>query len=176
MLVHNTSHELQYRVTFTRDREGRLLSGETTFADISTSFPGIGQELEKASPEDRAQMEAMLETVFEKQTFLSRTFSYDGSGRLLQKVERMGTLMEDVTTYRYDASGSLVETTSTNRSNGMDADGPTPEQRREQAARYEYQYDSHGNWTERVTSGQSGGAQDFQRATVDRRAFTYYPG
>jgi hypothetical protein len=57
----------------------------------------------------------------------------------------------------------------------MNADGPTPELRREQAARYEYQYDSHGNWTERVTSGQSGGAQDFQRGIVDRRAFTYYP-
>jgi YD repeat-containing protein len=176
VLVHNISHELQYRVTFTRDRDGRLLSGETAFADITTSFPGLEQTLDKASSEDRAQLEATLETVFEKQTFLSRTFTYDGSGRLLEKIEHMGTLMEEVTTFRYDERGALVETTSSHRSHGMNADGPTPELRREQAARYEYQYDSHGNWTERVTSGQSGGAQDFQRGIVDRRAFTYYPG
>jgi len=178
VLVHNTSHELQYRVTFTRDREGRMLTGETTFAGIGALGPGLEQALEKASPDERAQMQDALETAFEKQTFLSMSFSYDSSGRLIEKVHRMGTLMEEVTTYRYDERGALVEQTSVNRTHGIKGNGkgpvPTEDQRRDHGSRFEYKYDADGNWTERVATGHSSDTPDVQRSTVERRTFTYY--
>jgi hypothetical protein len=178
VLIHSAQHELRYRVTFTRDREGHLLTGETTIAGIGALGPEFEQALAEASPEERAQAEAELETVFEK--FLSVSFTYDGTGRLLEEVRRMGTLMERVTTHRYDARGALVEETSVERSHGVDGDGPdfreTPEQRHEQRTRFEYQYDAQGNWTERVTWSQGDANPEFQRSAVERRAFTYYPG
>lgn len=176
VLAHNASHELQYRATFTRDRDGRMLTGETTFAGPSAFGPGLEQELEKLSPDARAQMQDTLATVFEKRTLLSVSFSYDSSGRLLEKVHRIGTLMEEVTTYRYDEHGALVEESSVNRTHGINDDGvtPTEEQRRDHGSRFEYRYDAQGNWTERVVTGHSSDAPDGQRS-VERRTFTYYP-
>jgi hypothetical protein len=179
VLIHNASHELQYRVTLTRDQQGRLLTADTTFAGISALLPGVEKEIENASVEDRAKMEAMLEATFERQTFLSVRFSYDSAGRLAEETFRMGTLMEEVKTYRYDKSGALVEEASVTRSQTIDGDGPEVRAKagEEQGHRtgYDYQFDTHGNWTERVTTSQCRDAGDSRWSAVERRAFTYYP-
>ena len=113
----------------TRDQEGRLLTVDTTFAGLNSLAPGLEQELEKASPEERAQAETMMETVFEKQTLQSVRFSYDGIGRLIEETLRMGTVMEDVKTYRYDEDGALVEETSVTRTDVEALQGDSPEVR-----------------------------------------------
>lgn len=179
VLIHNASHELQYRVTLTRDQQGRLLTADTTFAGISALLPGVDEELEKASAEDRAKMQAMLEATFERQTFLSVRFSYDGAGRLAEETLRMGTLMEEVKTYRYDEAGTLVEEASVTRSQTIDGDGPAirAKEAEEQGhrARYAHQYDAHGNWTERVTTSQGRDAAESRWSAIERRVLTYYP-
>jgi hypothetical protein len=48
------------------------------------------------------------------------------------------------------------------------------EPRVEQHNRYDYQYDSRGNWTERVVSYRIGSQPEFQRSNVERRTITYY--
>ena len=179
VLIHNASHELQYRVTLTRDQQGRLLTADTTFAGISALMPGLDKELENASAEDRAKMQAMLEAAFEKQTFLSVRFSYDGAGRLAEETSRMGTLNEEVKTYRYDENGTMVEEASVTRSQTIHGDGPEvrAKEAEEQGhrTRFEYRYDAHGNWTERLTTSQGRDAADARWSAVERRAFTYYP-
>ena len=44
----------------------------------------------------------------------------------------------------------------------------------QQQNRYDYQYDSHGNWTERVGSYKIGSQPEFQRSNIQRRTITYY--
>ena len=178
VLVHNANHELQYRVTFTRDQDGRLVSGETTLAGLSALGPGI-ETTADASKEERAQLETLLEAAFEKQIFMSLTYSYDRDGRLTEQVRRMGAIMEEVTTYRYDDRGSKVEESSVERVQGLEMDGdaviPKEVERLDRRTRCEYQYDAKDNWTERVTWGQSERAE-FQRSSIERRTFTYYAG
>jgi hypothetical protein len=48
------------------------------------------------------------------------------------------------------------------------------EPRVQQHNRYDYQYDSHGNWTERVGSYRIGSQPEFQRSNIERRTITYY--
>jgi hypothetical protein len=177
VLVHTASYEL-YRVTFTRDRDGRLLTGETKFAGPKVLASGLEESLEKATPEERAQMQTLLETAFEKQTFMSVSFSYDRDGRLLERVRRMGAIWEMVDTFRYDEHGNDVEQTTTHRGRdlGVDEQGAvrsTPDEVNEQHGRAEYRYDAQDNWTERVRSQRSG-ARDYARSTIERRRFTYY--
>lgn len=176
VLIHSASHEFQYRVLLTRDKDGRLLTAETTFAGLDAFGPGLQAERAKASPEDRAKMESELETIFEKQMLQTVHFSYDTSGRLIEETLRMGTVMEDVRTYRYDERDTVVEETYVTRSRVIDgAPGPEVEDRRGRT-RFEYQRDTHGNWTERVALGDGGDATDFRRGTIERRALTYYAG
>ena len=43
-----------------------------------------------------------------------------------------------------------------------------------QQVRYLYQYDTHGNWTERVVSVRLERNPDFQRSNIERRKISYY--
>ena len=49
-----------------------------------------------------------------------------------------------------------------------------PEEPIAQHNRSDYQYDAHGNWTERVGSYRIGSQGEFQRSNVERRTITYY--
>ena len=181
VLIHTPAHELQFRVVLTRDQEGRLLTVDTTFARLNSLAPGLEQELEKTAPDERARAETMLETVFQKQTLQTVRFSYDGSGRLIEETLRMGPVIEDVKTYRYDEGGALVEETSVTRTDVEALQGGSPEGREEapqvraSRTRHAYKFDMHGNWTERVTTSQGHDAADSRWSAVERRVFTYYP-
>ena len=43
-----------------------------------------------------------------------------------------------------------------------------------QHIRFEYRYDAHGNWTERVVWGRTGRNTDERRSNIERRTITYY--
>jgi hypothetical protein len=157
-IFHDVNHAVVRRVTFTRGREGRVLSEVVRFGD--EMFPELNGKIEKGTPEERASLDAFLATVFADQTLISTTYSYDEKGRVLERTHGMGSLGGTRTTYRYDDHDNPVEETSINSHRGMSADEhgnsqPGPESSSEQHVRYEYQYDTHGNWTERVVSGWS---------------------
>lgn len=175
---HDAEHALISRIVLARDRDGRLLSeinyfeGETPRFDHQTG-------LENVSPEDRAKLDSLLATVFERQTFSSTTYAYDQNGRVLQRTQKMGRLSEDRTTYRYDDRGNRIEETtySEHRSVNIDDDGvvhPAGEERLAHIVRYDYKYDSHGNWTERVVRGRASAEQDFRQTNVTWRTIAYY--
>jgi hypothetical protein len=41
-------------------------------------------------------------------------------------------------------------------------------------AHFKYQYDDHGNWTEKITSNSSSPGAPFETADTVRRTFTYF--
>jgi len=50
----------------------------------------------------------------------------------------------------------------------------TPDRVNVQHNRFDFLYDVHGNWTERVVSYRLEPNPDFQRSNVERSAITYY--
>jgi hypothetical protein len=178
VLLHDANHTVVRRVVFTRDRDGRVLSEEVRFGG-QFPFPELEKDLSKRPPEEAAQLAAVISNVFARQTLHATEYAYDRHGRVLEKSMRMGTLGETRTTFRYDDRDNPIEEIQEdqNREVGADADG-TLRTRNEKVqrhyGRFEYQYDSEGNWTERIVSNRLEPSPTFQRTNVERRQITYY--
>jgi hypothetical protein len=116
------------------------------------------------------------------------TYSYDDEGRLIQKFEG-NMAFEQTMTIRYNEHGDRIEERTTYQYNSrfpmgtsfsFDAEGnavPDPSAQQASAVRYVppdtlvqnfYQYDDHGNWTERLA------LRDGVSSTTTRRTLTYY--
>jgi YD repeat-containing protein len=175
---HDAEHALISRIVLARDRDGRLLSEINHFEGERPRFDHQ-TGLENVPPEDRAKLDSLLASVFERQTLSSTTYAYDQNGRVLQRTQNMGRLSDDRTTYRYDERGNPIEetTSSEHRSVNIDDDGvvhPTGAERLEHIVRYHYKYDSHGNWTERVVRSRASAGEDFRHTNVTWRTIAYY--
>jgi hypothetical protein len=163
---------------FSRDREGRLLSEVVHFG--AESFAPTFQPLQdNVSGKEHASMAAALKVAFEDRVFCRTAYTYDTKGRLVERAMNMGTLSEERTTFHYqDYDDPIAETSSSrNRRVDIDDDGTvrtTEDDPRVQYNRYDYQYDSGGNWTERVVSYRIGQQPEFQRSNIERRTITYY--
>jgi hypothetical protein len=92
----------------------------------------------------------------------------------------MGTMRDERTTYRYvDGHDEPVEEITETRTREATVDGDAairykPDTVSTQHNRFEYRYDTHGNWTEQIVSVQYDPSADFQRSNVERRTLTYY--
>lgn len=144
-------------VIFARDHTGRLLSEEMR---VGEEFP---EPLRKAFGE----------------IFSRITYSYDSRGRRLERMNKFGGIGETRTTYRYDDSDDPIEevTEDTNREMSIDDNGAinySSDRVSVQHNRFEYRYDAHGNWTERIVSIRLEPNPGFQRSNIERRVITYY--
>jgi YD repeat-containing protein len=152
------------QVAFVRDGAGRLLSEEVHLGGRS-AFPEL---LEKAPPGERDRMAALIQKVWGG-PFSATTYAYDAQGRMVERVRRSGTLRDERTTYRYEDRDDPAAATTENRNREarLDESGGveyTPDKVTVSHGRFEYVYDAHGNWTERVVSG----------SNIERRAITYH--
>ena len=177
VLFHDANHRPLTSVIFKRDSAGRLLSEEMHQGEISP-FQGIVDQAPPERREEMAAMAAMLKQVL-GETLSNTTYTYDAEGRLVKRENRMGSLAEDSTTYRYDAHDDPVEETVERRSRegSFDEIGNihyTSDRVNVQHNRLEYRYDAHGNWTERIVSFRRESEPDFQRSNIERRAITYH--
>jgi hypothetical protein len=174
VVFHDANHNSLRYVTFMRDSAGRLLN-EELHAGVDSPFPDL---LDKVPPEDREGMAAMLKKVF-GETFSSTTYMYDTQGRLLERTNGMGSLGAHRTTYRYDDHDDPIEETNEHRSREarIDENGAVHyslDRLILQHNHFEYRYDAHGNWTERIVSIRPEPNPGFQRSNIERRAITYH--
>ena len=175
---HDSQHIVVGRTTYERDGDGRLLR-EERFIAPTTLFSGLHDDFARLSPEKRAQFEAIVAAAMPGGAFGSKTVAYDRDGRVLEERTTMGTMMEEVTTYQYDRHGNPVEVSdeTSAREVGADESGRAVSRNEEATAhvtRYEYKYDAHDNWIERVTTSRSHDESDFWPTTRERRTITYY--
>lgn len=174
---HDANHALVRRIVFSRDRDGRLLSEVVQFEAAGTLF-GPAIEVDNLPAEERAQFAELMTAAFGDRTFSMATYAYDEKGRLIERVRRMGQLSEERATFHYDDQDNPVEEVSEDLSRGMRiADGVVKiedEQARVQHARFDYQYDAYGNWTERVAWQRIGPDSDYRRSNIECRTITYY--
>ena len=164
-------------VIFVRDGVGRLLKVETHVGGGSL-FPDLA---DRVPPEAREATAAALNKIF-GDGFSRTTYAYDPQGRLLERTDSMGTLSENRTTYHYDKDHDepIAETTEQiSRGGSIDEDGNvqySSDASAIQHNRFEYRYDAHGNWIERIVSIRHESNPDFQRSNIERRAITYHAG
>jgi YD repeat-containing protein len=164
------------RVVFSRDQDGRVLSERMEFAAPRGL---LGPAIDANMPTDeRASLMELLKTVFEDQTFSLATYAYDEKGHRIETVRRMGTLSEERVAVRYDEFDNPVEEVRSDVSREMRMDdGVVKTEERPshvQHVRFEYQYDAHGNWTERIVSQRMEPNADERPSNIERRTITYY--
>lgn len=175
---HDANGGLVRRIVFSRDHEGHVLTEVVHFGG-EKPIPNLLSHADNVPLEERARVTALLTKVFADRTFSSTTYAYDQKGRLLERTIRMGSLSEERTTFRYDDHHNPIDEISENHGRAMDIDDDgvvhaKEEEPRVQHARFDYQYDAHGNWTERVVWNRTGSQPDFQRSNIERRTITYY--
>jgi hypothetical protein len=176
-VFHDASGAVVRRIVFSRDDRGHVLS-EVMYFGGEVPFPDALADAGDTPIEEPEQLRALMKMVFADQVFSSIDYAYDEKGRLLEKTRRMGVLSEDRTTFEYnDHDDPISEIQSTrHRSMGLEEGAPRTKEEppRGQHNRYEYQYDSHGNWTERVIWLAAESEAEFRRSVVYRRTMTYY--
>jgi hypothetical protein len=112
------------------------------------------------------------------------SYIYDAEGRVAEKHFRLGASQEMITKITYNDHGDKMgERTATvgdlNPAKSAEASeissiaqaSPSSE---ESEARYSYQYDSFGNWTEQTISSRSRPDEPFPISIAHRRTITYY--
>jgi hypothetical protein len=109
-----------------------------------------------------------LTAAFEDHTFSLATYAYDAKRRRIESVRRMGQLSEERVTFRYDDYHNPVEQVRVDLSRDMryrrGAVKVENTPSHVQHIRFEYQYDSCGNWTEQVVWQRTGPDADDRRA------------
>jgi hypothetical protein len=101
----------------------------------------------------------------------SESYSYDEQGRVKETRRRLFNQDETIETTYNEQGDVAVEITRT-LPGINDPDQASPEQNSE--AHYTYQYDDHGNWTEKITSNSSSPGARFEPTGTIRRTLTYF--
>lgn len=173
---HDANNALVCRVVFSMSQDGRVLTERM-------EFPGLrgllGSAIDANMPDgERASLMELLETVFDDQTFSLSTYEYDEKGRRVETIRLMGKLSEERVTVRYDDFDNPVEEVRSDVSRDMRMDdGAVKSEERPshvQHVRLEYQYDAHGNWTERIVWQRMEPNTDERPSNVERRTILYY--
>jgi hypothetical protein len=179
VLFHDQDHRLVRRVTLARDSTGRLVKEEAHLGE-QLPFASMEKELQDQPPEAREKLRAMLTKALGSLLVFSTTsYSYDEKGRVAERSIRTGELGEHRTTYRYDDRDNPIEEINEDSSHDLqfDDDGksqPTNERSHSQTSRFEYKYDSEGNWTEKVLWSRQEPNPNFQLSNVERREINYF--
>jgi YD repeat-containing protein len=173
---------LMSKVIRTFDSEGRPASDRLSVQD----FPAFAPSPETAGQFNPEQIKGIA-AFFGKRMEGSAEYEYDSLGRLLKHHIASG-LQEETTTFSYNEHNDKIlehKTTSTpagmNFEYGMDATGnmvpvkqPSPPPPTVSETRYEYVYDSAGNWVERTTAYAHEEGVVPVPGTVTQRLITYY--
>jgi hypothetical protein len=176
VVFHDASNALVSRVVFSRDEEGRVLSERMQFAGLRGL---LGPAIDASTPTDEHEsLMELLKTVFEDHTFSLATYAYDEKGHRIESVRRTGRLSEERVSVRYDDFDNPVEEVRSDLSRDMRIDGGVlkTEERPSnvQHAKFEYQYDAHGNWTERIVSQRLEPNAYERPSNIERRTIAYY--
>jgi hypothetical protein len=165
--VHDAGGGIVRRVVLSRDPERRLVTEVVYFAGESP-FSELQPGANDMPPEERAEILAAIKATFSDDVFCRMLYAYDVRGRLRERTMSMGTLSEERWTLEYQDRDDPIAQTTKSWDHGVE------QPQREQQTRFDYQYDSRGNWTERIVRYRIGSQQEFRRSNVEQRTITYY--
>lgn len=173
LLFHDVAGRLLSRVEFRYDEGGHLVEEAQSRAE-ETLPPELLANL-------NAEQLATVRTLFGAAQPMRQIHRYDEHGRRSETRSQLGPLGKNRKTVVYNDHGDQTEEVFEHetREYGMDeqgrlSDSPTKESARRSEARFRYNYDTSGNWVEKVIEGRGGAAEDFTVTSVERRTLAYY--
>jgi hypothetical protein len=101
----------------------------------------------------------------------SESYSYDAQDRVKETRRRIFNHNETIET-TYNEQGDIAVEIRRSLPGSNEQEQPLPAQNSE--AHFTYQYDDHGNWTEKVTSNSSSPGAPFETTGTIRRTLTYF--
>jgi hypothetical protein len=101
----------------------------------------------------------------------SESYSYDEQGHVKQTRRRIFNQDETIQT-TYNEQGDVAVEITQSLPGSNEQDQTLPAQNSE--AHFTYQYDDHGNWTEKITSNSSSPGAPFETTGTIRRTLTYF--
>jgi YD repeat-containing protein len=175
MLFHDPNHQLISKVTLDYDAKGRLARLDQRVGE-KPLFPVNG-----IPPDQCAAFNAAMDKWLGRDAVICKvSYRYDDQGRCVER-STMGLkgMLDSRTTYTYDDQGNRLQENEVRETIGLeiDAEGNRVEKpggRCESQVRYEYEYDEHQNWTERIVWSRQDSESDFQSSGIERRAIAYY--
>ena len=183
VLYRGEAEKILHRIMITYDDQHRIvreqiLMGDTLGDRWSASVDSAGG-VEAPSTDQREQFAAMIRALMPDGIFATFEYTYDGHGRVAQRVRQMARMQESRETYMYDDYGNVTEQhyEGTDRDTSIDDDGAlvmAPKSSNESWTRYEYRYDDRDNWVERVSLRRLAGEATFHRLAIERRTIAYF--
>jgi YD repeat-containing protein len=190
--VRDVEGNIVSRVIRSYDTHGRVSEEKPTWENPAALFqeklPADAQN--QMSPAQQQAMSKALATLLQGRRVAGKLYSYDSQGRLT-KVTETNFVFEKTTTLSYNEHGDISQEVEVSADNAalpvgvsysidgegklipsqFDAEPPPTFVPERSNVRYGYQYDSFGNWTERIATGRSDSAAPLN---VRRRTITYY--
>ena len=169
-LVRNSGGELMMKINHNYTN-GRLIS-ETLV--IVRDFEAMRQMEERLSENDNEEAQAALGQLQGLRTFLlshpvERSYTYDADDRVIRRLTQAGNSKEDESkTYNFKEDESKTYNAQGDEDWTLKIRSGSDDEREE--FRYLYQYDSHGNWTERTTIN----TDQPSDPNTQRRTLSYY--
>lgn len=176
--VRDSSGELVIRALRTYDAEGHVNEEKQVYENLVPMTPletrqkmldESGLSAEQLQQELHAQFAKLMNGRDESYSVNNR---YDSAGRLIHTDRKIFNMDDDIDTTYNEHGDKESEITLSTR---PQSENESPEESRSYSeARYSYQYDAHGNWTEQTIEYRFSRDAAFQPSTVIQRSLTYY--
>ena len=181
--IRDAGGTITMRLVRTYDEKGHILTDKLTAENMQSSVPD-----ELSAQLNDAQKQAIAKFIGSAFANQEASYKYDSEGRVIEKRITGGAFGDELTTIHYNDHGDIANeqttTTPTPESSteyGMDEAGhmspvgkSKPPEPSQTEVRYQYEYDSHGNWTQKATSHRSAPNGDFQTTVIAHRTLTYW--
>jgi hypothetical protein len=176
--VRDAKGELVMHATRTYDSQGRVLAEKQFHDNFAPMFaPEVQEKILQESGLSSEQLATLVQAELPKlmgghSEAYTISYAYDAHGRVSHTSRRIFNHQDEIdTTYNEHRD---IESEIT-RSTEIRAEGsPSPGQPPYSEIRYSYQYDEHGNWTEKTTGYRSSPDENFQPPSTIKRTLTYY--
>lgn len=178
--VRDAKGELVMHATRTYDSQGRV-TAEKQFHDNFAPMiaPEAHERILQESGLSSEQLATLLQAELPKlmgghTEAYTLSYAYDAQGRVSHTSRRIFNQQHEIdTTYNEhgDVDSEITRSTEIPTADGMPRHaGRSPYSE----VRYSYQYDEHGNWTEKTTAYRSNPDENFQSPSTIKRTLTYY--
>jgi hypothetical protein len=178
--VRDAKGQLLMHATRTYDSQGRIIDEKQIHDNLAAMFSTAAhekvlQEEGLSSEQFATLLQAELPKLMGGQSeAYTVSYSYDAHGRVSHTSRRIYNQQEEIDATYNDHGDVESEVTRSTQMPAADGSPPSPGRPPYSEVRYSYQYDDHGNWTEKTASYRSSADEDFQSSSTVKRTVTYY--
>ena len=178
--VRDTSGELVKRALRTYDAQGHVSEEKQIHDNLVAMFPSetrqkLLDDSGLSADQLRQELHVQLTKLMKGQAGpYSVSNRYDSRGRLIHTDRRIFNQEDEIDTMYNEHGDPESEITRSTRPEAENEPTTLGSPSSYSETRYSYEYDQHGNWTEKTVSYRSSSDAVFQSSIVIKRSLTYY--